>query len=242
MPNSIINLTGKVVVITGGLGIQGPEHKKAFEKAQAKVVMTDVTGGDYKLDVTDKTQIKKVIEKIVKKHGKIDVWVNNHGATGKQAVTDFEQMIKVNLTGTYNCCVMVAEMMAKSGGGSIINLASIYGLVGPDFSIYKDSQYQGKTIGVPAGYSASKGGVIALTTHLASLYASKNIRVNCVSPGGIYDKQSENFVKKYAGKTVLGRMARKNEVSGALLYLASDLSSYVTGENIVVDGGLTSRA
>ncbi len=242
MPNLIIDLTGKVVVITGGLGIQGPEHKKAFEQAGATVITTDIQGGDYKLDVTDKTQIKKVINKIIKKYGKIDVWINNHGATGKQAVTDWEYMIKVNLTGTYYCCELAAEAMAKTGGGSMINLASIYGMVAPDFNLYPKTKYKGKTMGVPAGYSASKGGVIALTKHLASLYADQKIRVNCVTPGGIYDQQSKNFVKKYSSKTMLKRMAKKNEVSGALVFLASDLASYITGENIVIDGGLTTRA
>lgn len=242
MLNSIIDLTGKVVLITGGMGVQGPEHKKAFEGAGATVVVTDINGGDFKIDVTDEKNIKEGVDQVVKKYKKIDVWVNNHGATGKQAVTDWDHIIKVNLTGTYQCCQAVAEVMDEKEGGSIINLASIYGLVAPDFNLYLKAEYEGKPMGVQAAYSASKGGVIALTKHLASLWADKGIRVNCVTPGGIYDKQSDNFVKQYAKKTMLNRMAKKNEVSGALLYLASDLSSYVTGENIVVDGGLTARA
>ncbi len=241
MSDSIFNLQDKVIVITGSLGIQGPEHKKSFLKAGAKVVTTDINGGDYKLDVTDEENIKEVIFKIVKDYQRIDVWINNHGATGKQAA-NWDQILKINLTGTYTCSKLAAESMAKTGGGSIINLASIYGLVAPDFSLYKKEKYAGKTMGVPAAYSASKGGVIALTKHLASLYADKQIRVNCVTPGGIYDKQSDKFVKKYAEKTMIKRMANRNEISGALLYLASDLSSYVTGENIVIDGGLTTRA
>jgi NAD(P)-dependent dehydrogenase (short-subunit alcohol dehydrogenase family) len=242
MSNSIIDLTGNVVVITGGTGIQGPEHKKAFEKVGAEVVVTDVNDGDFKLDVTNEESIKEVIVKVVEKYGKIDVWINNHGATGKQAVIDWDYIIKVNLTGTYLCCKLAAEQMEKTGGGSIINLASIYGLVAPDFSLYQKAEYAGKPMGVPAGYSASKGGVISLTKHLASFWADRKIRVNCVSPGGIYDKQSDDFVTKYSKKTMLNRMANKNEISGALLYLACNLSSYVTGENIVIDGGLTTRA
>jgi len=241
MSNSIFNLKDKVVLITGGMGIQGGEHKKAFEKVGAKVVITDINGGDYNLDVTNENNIKDVINKVVKKFKKIDVWVNNHGATGKQAVTNWDYIIKVNLTGTYICCQAAAENMMETGGGSIINLASIYGLVAPDFSLYPKAKYAGKSMGVPAAYSASKGGVIALTKHLASQYADKNIRINCVIPGGIFDNQSDNFVKKYAQKTMLKRMANRDEVSGALLYLASDLSSYVTGENIIIDGGLTNR-
>ncbi|HKZ35496.1 MAG TPA: SDR family oxidoreductase, partial [Patescibacteria group bacterium] len=212
----------------------------AFRAEGAKVIVTDINGGDLKLDVTDKNSIDGAVKKIIADQGQIDVWINNHGATGKQAVTDWNQIIKVNLTGTYLCCLAAAEVMRE--GGSIINLASIYGLVGPDFSLYPKAEYAGKPMGVPAAYSASKGGVISLTRHLASQFADKKIRVNCVTPGGIFDKQSNDFVKAYSAKVPLSRMANRNEISGALLYLASDLSSYVTGTNIIVDGGLTARA
>ena len=240
MSSSTFNLTDKVVVITGGAGIQGPEHAKAFRAEGAKVIVTDINGGDLKLDVTDKNSIDGAVKKIIADQGQIDVWINNHGATGKQAVTDWNQIIKVNLTGTYLCCLAAAEVMRE--GGSIINLASIYGLVWADFFLFPKTEYAGKPMGVPAAYSASKGGVISLTRHLASQFADKKIRVNCVTPGGIFDKQSNDFVKAYSAKVPLSRMANRNEISGALLYLASDLSSYVTGTNIIVDGGLTARA
>lgn len=237
MLKQIFNLESKVVLITGAAGIQGPEHVKAFESVGAKVVATDIENTEIKLDVTDRNSIKKTTEQILKQYGKIDVLVNNAGATGKMTA-DWDQIIKVNLTGTYNCCQIIG---AKIQSGAIINISSIYGLVGPDFSIYDQAEYAGKPMGVPAAYAASKGGVIALTRYFASLYAPK-IRVNCITPGGIFDNQSESFVKKYSAKTILGRMANKNEVSGAILYLASDLSSYVTGANIIVDGGLTAQA
>ena len=237
MSNSIIDLSGKVVVITGASGIQGPEHVKLLKQAGAIVVATDIKETEIILDVTDPESIKKAVQAIIGQHGKIDILINNAGSTGKSSA-DWDQIIKVNLTGTYNCCQIIGAAMKQ---GSIINVSSIYGLVGPDFSIYKSSEYAGKPMGVPAAYAASKGGVIALTKYFASLYAPK-IRVNCVTPGGIFDNQPENFVKKYSAKTMLGRMAKKNEVSGAILYLASDLSSYVTGANLVIDGGLSSRA
>lgn len=237
----MIDLKNKVVVITGGAGIQGPEHAKAFKAFGAKVVATDIRGADLRLDVTDQQSIDSAVKQILKQYGRIDVWVNNAGATAKQGATDWEQIIKVNLTGTYLCCLAAVKVMLAKGGGSIINVSSIYGLVGPDFSIYPGAKYAGKPMGVPAAYAASKGGVIALTKYFASFYAPK-VRVNCVTPGGIFDQQSDDFVKKYSAKTMLGRMAKRNEVSGALLYLASDLSSYVTGANIVIDGGLTARA
>lgn len=233
MSKSIFNLEDKVVLITGAAGIQGPEHVKAFESAGAKVAATDIK----ELDVTDEGSIKTAVKKILNQYGRIDVLVNNAGATGKSAA-DWNQIIKVNLTGTYLCCQIIGSAMEQ---GSIINVSSIYGLVGPDFSLYRGAKYAGKPMGVPAGYAASKGGVIALTKYFASLLAPA-IRVNCVTPGGIFDRQEENFVKKYSAKTMLGRMAGRSEISGALLYLASDLSSYVTGTNLVIDGGLTGRA
>lgn len=230
------DLKNKVVLITGAAGLQGPEHVKAFQAAGAKVIPTDIK----ELDVTSETSIKSAVEKIISEYGRIDVLINNAGATAKQGSTNWEQIIKVNLTGTYLCCEAAGKTMLETNGGSIINISSIYGLVGPDFSLYPGQKYAGKPMGVPAAYAASKGGVIALTKYFASLYAPK-IRVNCVTPGGIFDNQSPNFVKKYSAKTMLGRMAKRNEISGTLLYLASDLSAYVTGENIVIDGGITAR-
>jgi len=241
MSSSIIDLSGKVVVITGAGGIQGPEHVKLLKQAGAQVVATDIKDTEIILDVTSQESIKKAMQAITGQYGKIDVLINNAGATGKSSA-DWDQIIKVNLTGTYLCCQIIgAAMNPPAGGGSIINISSIYGLVGPDWSLYENAEYSGKPMGVAAGYAASKGGVIALTKYFASLYAPK-VRVNCVTPGGIFDNQTENFVKKYSAKTILGRMAQKNEVSGAILYLASDLSSYVSGANLVIDGGLTAKA
>ena len=237
MSNSIFNLENKVVLITGAAGIQGPEHVKAFESVGAKVVATDIGNTKITIDVTQPESIQLAVKKIIGEYGRIDVLINNAGATGKYA-TDWDQVIKVNLTGSYHCCQIIG---AKMESGSIINVSSIYGLVGPDFSLYPEAKYNGKAMGVPAGYAASKGGVIALTKYFASLYAPK-IRVNCVTPGGIFDHQDEAFVKKYSAKTMLGRMAVRNEVSGAILYLASNSASYTTGVNLVIDGGLTARA
>lgn len=238
MSKQIFNLEDKVTLITGAAGLLGPEHVKAFQASGATVVATDIKNTEIILDVTNPRSIEETVSKIIKQYGRIDILINNAGATAKQGATDWEQIIKVNLTGTYLGCQIVGKAMKE---GIIINVSSIYGLVGPDFSIYPNNQYAGKAMGVPAAYAASKGGVIALTRYFASLYAPK-IRVNCVTPGGIFDNQSPDFVKRYSAKTMIGRMAKRNEISGALLYLASDLSSYVTGANFVIDGGLTVRA
>jgi NAD(P)-dependent dehydrogenase (short-subunit alcohol dehydrogenase family) len=156
----------------------------------------------------------------------------------KQTIDDWAKVLKLNLTGVFLCCQAVGKQMVKQKKGSIINVSSIYGLVAPDFRIYSQKT-AGRGLGTPAAYSAAKAGVIGLTKYLASYYGDKNVRVNCVTPGGIYDNQDKQFVKKYTLRVPLGRMAEKDEVTGAIIYLASDLASYVTGENIIVDGGLT---
>ncbi|MEK7333547.1 MAG: SDR family oxidoreductase, partial [Nitrospirota bacterium] len=119
-------------------------------------------------------------------------------------------------------------------GGTIINLASIYGVVAPDFSIY-----EGTEMTMPVAYSAIKGGIIALTRYIATYYAKYNVRANTVSPGGIFDNQQETFVKRYSDKTPLGRMGSPSEVTGAVVFLASEAASYITGQNLIVDGGWT---
>jgi NAD(P)-dependent dehydrogenase (short-subunit alcohol dehydrogenase family) len=142
--------------------------------------------------------------------------------------------VNSHLGGHFLCCQKVAEQMKLQGSGSIINFASIYGVVAPDFSIY-----EGTTMTMPVAYSAIKGGIIALSKYLATYYAKDNIRVNCVSPGGVFDNQADNFVEKYLAKTPLGRMGTPKDMVGAVLYLASDASLYVTGFNLIVDGGWT---
>lgn len=254
MSSLTIDLKGKVVLITGGAGLQGAEHVKAFKKTGATVVSSDIKGGNIYLDVTSEDSIEKAVKEILEKHKQIDVLVNNAGIIGihmkkaaavveDQKLEDWENILRVNLTGVWLCSQKVGTVMAKQGGGSIISVSSIYGVVAPDFSIYKKSKYKsGKAMGTPAAYVASKAGVISLTRYLASYWADKGVRVNCVTPGGIYNNQSKEFVENYAKRVPMGRMAKKNEVSGAVLYLASDLSSYVTGANIVIDGGLTIKA
>jgi 2-deoxy-D-gluconate 3-dehydrogenase len=149
----------------------------------------------------------------------------------------WNQALEVNLTGMFLCCQAAGKQMVKQGRGVIINVSSIYGLVGPDQRIYQkqDEPPQNK----PAYYSVTKAGVIGLTNYLATYYARKDIRVNALTPGGVYNGHDDTFLKAYSDRTLLGRMAEKNEMNGALLFLASDASSYMTGGNLVVDGGWT---
>jgi Dehydrogenases with different specificities (related to short-chain alcohol dehydrogenases) len=177
-----------------------------------------------------------------KRFGRIDVLVN--GAAGRTPgffkpfeeyeLSDWNAVVAANLTGTFLCCQAVGPQMKKGGGGSIINTSSIYGVVAPDQRIY-----DGSSINTPAVYSASKAGVIGLTRYLATYWAEDKIRVNTITPGGMFNEQEPEFVRRYESRTPLGRMGRPHELRGAIVFLASEMSSYVTGHNLVVDGGWT---
>lgn len=211
------------------------------------------------LDVTDKDSVQNLISRSVAEFGSLDILVNSaamdpkfdrQGTGGTNGEIDplslefedhplesWKQAIDVNLTGMFLCCQEAGRQMRSQDGGVIINVCSIYGLVGPDQRIYKRAgeQLQFK----PAYYSVTKAGVLGLTKYLATYYAGENIRVNALTPGGVYNDHDEEFLHAYSARTVLGRMAEKDEMNGALLFLASDASSYMTGGNLVVDGGWT---
>lgn len=200
-------------------------------------------------DVTDKSSTKDMVDMTIRQFGRLDILVNSavldpkfDPAHGKHvyAFEDFpleawNQAIEVNLTGAFLCSQAVVIPMLKQGNGVIINLSSIYGITGPDQRLYQqdDRPQQYK----PIFYSVTKTGLLGMTRYLATYYAGKNIRVNALSPGGVYNGHDESFVQAYSARTVLGRMAEKSDMNGALLFLASDASSYMTGANLVVDGG-----
>ncbi len=254
----LFDLKGKVAIITGGAGILGEQHAEALAEAGANIVLADVNkekaeklaqrvAKDYKVkaiglkvDISSKKDVDYMVSETVKKFGKIDILVNNAQGLSENYFAPFEEypledwnkVMAVNLTGYFLCSQAVGKQMLKQGSGVMVNISSIYGYMAPDQRIYKGLDWN-----TPAVYTASKAGVIGLTKHLATYWADKNIRVNCITPGGVFNNQDESFVKGYNALTPMGRMAKKDELKGALLYLASDASSYVTGQNIVVDGG-----
>lgn len=257
--NNIFNLKGKVAVVAGGAGLIGKELVKGLAEMGAIVILADIDtikGNVFTkelrrlglevsfrhLDVTKGKSAINLINYINKKYNRIDVWINCVYPKTKDWGVKFEHVtikswkknIDMHLSGYFISCQKIAEYMKKQTGGSIINMASIYGMTGPDFSIYK-----GTKMTTPAAYSAIKGGIITFTKYLASYYGEYGVRVNCISPGGIYDRQPVKFVQKYSRKVPLKRMAEKEDVVGAIIYLASDASRYVTGHNLVVDGGWT---
>lgn len=256
--NNIFNLNNKTVVITGGAGLIGLALVRAFAEWGAKVVLADINKKKGKtleksfkkqnlnvifryLDITNESKVSKFIESLYSELGKIDVWINSAYPRTKDwgdknnsfSVVSWKRNMKTHLDGYFICSKVAAEYMKKRKSGSIINFSSIYGIVAPVFSLYEGI---GMTI-PPAAYSAIKGGIIAFTRYFASYYGKYNIRINCISPGGVLDKQSQTFIKRYCEKVPLKRMAAVEDIVGAAIFLSSDSSRYITGHNLVVDGG-----
>jgi len=253
-------LKNKTIIITGGSGMIGSAFSIVSAKYGANVVIIDIdkkksdnlvkqikekTGNDkiiyLKCNITSLNDIKKAIDVILNKFGEISVLVNNAYPRNKnygkkyENVTyeDFCENINLHVGGYFLITQQVSKVMMKQNYGNIINIGSIYGFTAPRFEIY-----EGTEMTMPVEYAAIKGAIINLTKYLASYLGKYNIRVNCISPGGVYDHQPESFVKKYSQKLLLGkRMANVDDLTGALLFLLSDDSNYLTGQNIVVDGG-----
>ncbi len=203
-------------------------------------------------DVSDRSSVQEMVAAVIDRFGEIDILVNNaaldpkfdQASAGKHsaAFEDFpqqlwDQSVAVNITGMFLAAQAVSRPMLQAGRGVIVNVASTYGLVGPDQRLYQreDQPAQFK----PVTYSVAKAAVLGLTRYLATYYAGKGIRVNALTPGGVFAGHDEEFVRRYSARTVLGRMAEKEEISAALLFLVSDASSYMTGANLIVDGGWT---
>lgn len=261
MKNNLFDLTNKIALITGGAGLLASEHAIALASHGAKVYMADINLEkciqkaneieEYpietiQLDVTSKENWLNVVETIVKKEGKIDVLVNNAGYTNSTKTSAFDKtfenfsledwnaIMDVNLTGTFLGCQTVGNQMIKQQKGSIINIASLYGVVSPNHKMYP-----GTGIVQPVAYTVSKHGVVALTKYVATWLAEKGIRVNSLTPGGIFDGHDGLFLERFKNLNPIGRMSNKDELRGGIVYLASEASSHVVGHNLVIDGGWT---
>jgi len=258
----LFDMKDRVVIITGAAGLLGSQYADGLSQSGANVVLADMKYSEckkiekeliskydvsplsIKLDLTNPKSIKSMISKTLKKYSKIDVLINNAADQGnpKLRTTKFEDFplsywnkaLSVNLTGVFLCCQEIGKVMIKQKNGVVINISSTYGLVAPDQRIYGKSGQNSAVF-----YAATKSALLNLTRYLASYWHGKGIRVNTLSPGGVERNQDSNFIKKYSEKTMLGRMAKKDEYVGAILFLSSDASSYMTGSNIVIDGGWT---
>lgn len=268
------SLEGRVCVITGGSGFLGRQFAEALGEMGGLPVLLDINDAALAeaqqqveafcgrcdiahADITDEASLRAAVDAVIKKHGHIDVLVNNAALTKYSGDADpdaffasFETTdgsvwnagLKVNLTGVMLCCKVIGPVMQRQGKGSIINLGSDVGIVSPDQRIYEADAaigYPGQNFNTPAFYSVTKAAVIHLTKHLATLWAKSGVRVNCLSPAGVYRDHDPDFVKQLASRIPLGRMARINEYKGAVVFLASDASSFMVGHNLVMDGGRT---
>ncbi len=255
------------MVVTGGTGILGRLYCRKMAEAGASVIVSDLDqkhctdlAGEIRentgthtvgmaVNLTSEDSVKKWAKEIIEMFGVVDVLVNNAAAKSPNffrpldqfSLEDWHMVMSVNVTGMFLTVRELGPLMAARGKGSIINVSSIYGVVGPDQRIYEGSWYEemGGAISTPLVYSASKGAVISMTRYLATYWGPKGIRVNTLTPGGVSSGQNNVFSEKYSYRVPLGRMAEAEEMVGALLFLASDASSYVNGQNLIVDGGWT---
>jgi NAD(P)-dependent dehydrogenase (short-subunit alcohol dehydrogenase family) len=242
------SLKDKIILITGGNGFLGKAILKDLCKKGAFCVSMDINHetnedlSNLNCDITNEESINLAICQLIKKYGRIDGLVNNAYPRTKDWGKKFEDIplsswrenVDWQLSSHFYVSQVVSSFMIKEKNGVIVNMASIYGVVGPDFSVY-----DGTEMTMPAAYSAIKGGLINFTRYLASYLGKHKIRVNAVSPGGIFDNQNEIFVSQYERKTPLRRMGTPEDISPVVSFLLSDDARYITGQNIIVDGGWT---
>lgn len=261
--SELINLKGRRALITGAAGSIGQEIALTIAELGGDLILVDLPNSNYDLvkksisdnwnvdikcidcDLEDETSRISLLKDVIKSNVNLDILINNAALVGdsslegwvedfdKQSVQTWNRALEVNLTAPFHLSQAFTSLLKKSGNGSIINIASTYGINAPDYSLYK-----GTNMGNPAAYSASKGGLVQLTRWLSTTIAP-DVRVNSISPGGVWRNQPKKFVERYESRTPLARMATEEDFKGVVAYLASDLSAYVTGQNIVVDGGWT---
>lgn len=266
---NLFELKGKTAVVTGAVGILGQGFCRGLAEFGAQVAVVDLDAEkcaafagelerDYgtpalgvRCDVADPESVAKMVEEVVKRFGAIDILHNNaasksadldafFASTEKYSLHEWRRIMSVNIDGMFLVAQAVGGQMQKQGtGGSIIQTASIYGIVSSDKRIYEGSFYLGRQISNPAVYSTSKAAVVGLTRYLAANWGDMGIRVNALVPAGVESGQNDTFKQRYSARVPMGRMAKASEMVGALVYLASDASSYVTGHCLVVDGGLS---
>lgn len=259
----------KTAIVTGAAGLLGRAISISLLEDGLNVVLVDADHSALRTfeeqlpeskkrnvltvneDISHQGSAEAIAESAIDKFGAIDILVNNAATKSARLDQFFEpdetfssqtwrEVMATNLDGAFFMCQSVGRRMLEAGNGTIVNIASIYGVVGADQRIYEGSEYLGREISTPAVYSASKSGLLGLTRHLAASWGPRGVRVNAVTPGGIASGQNEIFQTKYSSRVPLGRMARVEEIVYAVSFLISDRASYIHGHNLLVDGGLTS--
>jgi NAD(P)-dependent dehydrogenase (short-subunit alcohol dehydrogenase family) len=266
----LFDVSGRVVVVTGGLGQLGRSYSLALADRGAKVAVLDVNFDPERIaarygvraddenlfflgvDITDRRSLENALKMIETQWGTPHALVNNaaldsppgspaeeNGPFETYPEASWDRVMEVNAKGVFLCCQVFGGAMAEAGRGSIVNVSSIYGVVSPNQSIYEYRRQRGETFYKPVAYSASKSALMNLTRYLATYWAPRGVRVNTLTLAGVFNNQDEQFLAEYNARMPIGRMARENEYDGAVVFLVSDASSYMTGANMVLDGGWT---
>jgi len=253
----LFDLEGRVAVVTGGMGQLGSVYTAGLVERGMRVAVFDVAAGEvpegaraYRVDVTDRVEIEAAVAEVENEWGVPHLLVNNAaldsppdapaeevGPFETYPEESFDAVLDVNVKGAFLCCQVVGGAMAREGRGSVVNVSSIYGLLSPVQDLYDFRRAGGEAFVKPVAYSVSKSAVLNLTRYLATYWAKAGVRVNTLTLAGVWNDQPQDFLDAYTARVPLGRMLDADEALGALVFLASDASSYVTGANVVVDGG-----
>jgi NAD(P)-dependent dehydrogenase (short-subunit alcohol dehydrogenase family) len=253
----LFDLSGRVAVVTGGMGQLGAVYSAGLSERGVRVAVLDLTTGDtpdgvraFTCDVTDRAAIEDALRAVEAEWGVPHLLVNNAGLDSPPDApaeevgpfetypeSSFDAVLDVNVKGAFLCCQAIGGAMAREGRGSIVNVSSIYGLLSPVQDLYAFRKERGETFVKPVAYSVSKSAILNLTRYLATYWAGAGVRVNTVTLAGVWNDQPQEFLDAYSARAPMGRMLNAEEALGAVVFLASDASSYVTGSNVVVDGG-----
>ena len=257
MTDSLFDLSGRVAVVTGGMGQLGSVYAAGLAERGMQVAVFDVTGGDapdgvraYEVDVTDRAALERAEKAVEAEWGVPHLLVNNAGLDSPPDAPaeevgpfesypeeSFDTVMDVNVKGAFLACQVLGGAMAREGRGSIVNVSSIYGLLSPVQDLYAVRRVGGETFVKPVAYSVSKSAILNLTRYLATYWAKAGVRVNTLTLAGVWNDQPAEFLAAYSERVPMGRMLEACEALGAVVFLAADASSYVTGANLVVDGG-----
>jgi len=255
--DSLFDVSGRIAVVTGGMGQLGAVYAAGLAERGMRVAIFDVADGDvpegaraYAVDVTDRSAIEAALRELEVEWGVPRLLVNNAGLDSPPDApaeevgpfedypeASFDAVMDVNVKGAFLCCQVVGGAMAREGRGSIVNVSSVYGLLSPVQDLYAYRRERGETFVKPVAYSVSKSAILNLTRYLATYWARSGVRVNTLTLAGVWNDKPAEFLEAYEARVPMGRMLEAKEALGAVVFLASDASSYVTGANVVVDGG-----
>jgi len=264
---TLFDIERRLIVLTGVAGQLGKAYSQALLEAGAWVAGLDIAPAHglpdmgelgvkfayFQADVTDPSSLARALEGIESHFGKSPRGLINNAALDSPPNAraeengpfetypkySFNKVLEVNVSGTMLSCQVFGGRMAENGGGAIVNICSTYGIVSPDQRLYEYRRKGGQAFYKPVSYAASKSAILNLTRYLATYWAGRNVRVNTLTPGGVFNHQDQEFLDEYRQRVPLGRMANEDEYNGAIIFLLSDASSYMTGSNLVIDGGWT---